>query len=133
MSTSPILSISVPTPNRAELLRETLEQIENFDLSWEITVSDTRSEYHISDKNDAPSKNWDRVESTGNKADDVSKKSTFSFTLSDDDAILIEGITQSLQSLKSNQSIMGVYGNCLEWVRESGAVHSVAVINENSK
>jgi glycosyltransferase involved in cell wall biosynthesis len=130
----PRLSICIPTYNRAAILRETLTHLEKVcGEDTEIVISDNCSPDEtpqvIEDfrlrfrhfravrqpENIGPSKNGTAVH--------MMATGRYSYALSDDDQIYPEGINAAVKVMEDDPSIVGVFGNYAEWIRNSNEVH----------
>jgi glycosyltransferase involved in cell wall biosynthesis len=128
----PLLSICIPTYNRAGLLAETLTHLRGVCTGddVEVVISDNcspdRTQEVIAEF--APRFRHFRAirqaENRGgmpNLAAAIALASgEFIYTLNDDDEIFIEGLGAAISIMKSDERIVAVYGGYEEWSRESG-------------
>ena len=129
----PLLSICIPTYNRAEILRETLAHlVEISDPSFEIVVSDNcSSDNTIKVLEDFRNK-WQRFRYiTQAKGIDVMEncvaaalmaQGKYLYSFCDDDRIIIEGINDAVRMLEDAEDLVGVFGGCQEVDPKKGIV-----------
>ncbi len=143
MVDEPLLTICIPAYNRADILHETLTTLESeIDPSWEIIISDDCSPDHSKDVIEAFCSRSERFhgiilkENIGGirNTDFVNRqaKSKYIYTLSDDDQMVSGGIKRALDLLEKNPSMMGVFGNYEEWLRESGGTAVISTFHEDA-
>ena len=117
----PLLSICIPTFNRAEILRETLAHLaETLDTSMEIVVSDNCSGDHTVDVLEGFKKKWERFRyirldkevpmlenlvAAGSMA-----TGKYMYLFCDDDRIVIEGLNKAVKMMEEREDIVGVFG-----------------------
>ncbi len=142
MSDQSLLSICIPTFERADVLRKTLSSLmETIDPSWEIIVSDDCSGDHTSEVLEEFRGRWKRFRTVildknigaVPNIELVNRLATskYIYTLSDDDQIVVRGINRALELLESNPSLTGVFGNYQEWIPADGSVAKINVIDED--
>ncbi|NQV80482.1 MAG: glycosyltransferase family 2 protein [Alphaproteobacteria bacterium] len=121
----PILSICIPTRNRAEYLRRHLAHLETFTLDCEIVVSDNCSDdntYEVVSEFRARMPNlfyvrqprplnfYETMIAACNLA-----AGTYAMYAADDDALVEEGIAHVLSIMERDAGISAVYGAWQEW------------------
>lgn len=133
----PRLSICIPTFNRAEILRKTLEHLHQVcDADVEIAVTDNASPDHTQQvieefrpkfrfyrtlrhgKNLGPAKNGASAMSLAT--------GKYVYMLSDDDAIYYDGLQTAIRLMEDEPAIVGVYGSYQEWDRNTDRVLNTA-------
>jgi len=128
----PLLSICIPTYNRAGLLAQTLTHVRSVCSGddVEVVISDNCSP----DETQAVIAEFAprfrhfgairQVENRGgmpNLAAAIALASgEFIYTLNDDDEIFIDGLAAAISIMKSDERIVAVYGGYEEWSREAG-------------
>ena len=129
----PRLSICIPTFNRAEILRKTLENLHQVcDDDVEIVVADNASPDHTQQvieefrpkfrfyrtlrhsTNLGPAKNGASVMSLAT--------GKYVYMLSDDDAINYDGLQTAIRLMEDDPAIAGVYGAYQEWDRSADKI-----------
>ena len=121
-----MLSICIPTLNRAELLRKNFEHLLTFkELDFEVNVSNNGSSDHTQDVIEEYRKKFPKFNSNTFKStigrvenwDTVIRMATqkYVFALADDDNSLEQGLLETLHLLESNDDIGAVYGGLKEF------------------
>ena len=121
-----MISICIPTLNRADLLRKNLERLLNFkDLNIEVNISDNGSADQTSRVIEEYRHKFPRFNSTFfNQTipavynwDSVIRMATqkYVFALADDDTSLEEGLLKAVALMESNNEIGAVYGGYKEF------------------
>lgn len=129
----PLLSICIPTFNRADILRKTLVHLlQVCDANVEIILADNASPDHTQDvinefrpkfrffkslrheKNLGATKNITSAVSIAN--------GKYVYTLSDDDEIAFAGVMEAIRLMEEAPAIVAVYGGYQEWDREQDLV-----------
>ena len=116
----PLLSICIPTFNRADILRETLDHLANtLDLSCEIVVSNNNSSDHTEDVLEEFKNRWSaflyatqttELTSTQNfGAALCMARGRYCYSFSDDDRLIIDGISKAISLMDERQDIVGVF------------------------
>lgn len=129
----PLLSICIPTYNRQEILRETLEFLaDTLQPSYEIVVSNNCSSDHTIDVLEDFKKRWKRfryitqpkqlVLMENLAASTLMAQGKYLYTLSDDDRLLIEGLHKAISMMEESPDIVGVFGGHQEWDQEEDRV-----------
>ena len=129
----PLLSICIPTFNRADILRKTLEHLYQVcDATVEIVVADNNSPDHTQEVIDDYKAKFRYFRSIRHERNLGASKNTSSvvsisrgkyvYTLCDDDEILYEGILRAIRLMEEEPTVVAVYGGYQEWNRESNAV-----------
>jgi glycosyltransferase involved in cell wall biosynthesis len=132
-SNTPLLSICIPTYNRASLLAKTLTHLRSaFGDEAEIVVSDNCSTDRTQDVIAAHAPHFRRfrtVRQTENRGSMPNFAAAISlatgeflYTLSDDDEIYIDGIMAAIHIMQGDPNIVAVYGAYQEWSRETGEI-----------
>ncbi len=122
----PILSICIPTLNRAEILRQTLTHLaDTLDPSFEIVVSDNCSSDHTIDVLDDFARKWKRFRYITQPKELFVIKSLaaamlmgrgrYLYCFSDDVRLFIEGISKAVRLMEERSDIAGVFGSYKEW------------------
>lgn len=125
----PILSIAIPTYNRAEILKETLDALETeIDPSWEIVISNNCSDDNTCQVIEDFSTRWKLLRGVTLKKNVPAMSNIdaalrlasgkYIYLLSDDDRLIPDGISRAVEMLEHNEQMVGVYGNHKEWIRE---------------
>ncbi len=118
----PLLSICIPTFNRAEILRETLAHLaETLDTSVDIVVSNNCSSDHTVDVLEDFKKKWERfryvrldkeVFMTENAIVAVSMATgKYMYMFCDDDRVVIEGLNKAVKMMEEREDIVAVFGH----------------------
>ncbi len=121
----PLLSICIPTFNRAEILRETLAHLaETLDTSIEIVVSDSRSGDHTVDVLEDFKKKWERFRYVRLDKEIPMMENLvvagsmamgkYMYLFCDDDRIVIEGLNKAVKMMEEREDIVGVFGSYME-------------------
>jgi glycosyltransferase involved in cell wall biosynthesis len=129
----PRLSICIPTFNRADILRETLEHLYWVcDADVEIVVADNASSDHSQQvieefrpkfrfyRTLRHSKNLGALKNVSSAMSLATGK--YVYTLSDDDAIYYDGLQTAIRLMEENPAIAGVYGSYQEWDRNTDKI-----------
>ena len=121
-----MISICIPTLNRADLLRKNLERLLNFkDLNIEVNISDNGSADQTSRVIEEYRHKFPRFNSTSFPKtvsaqynwDSVIRMATqkYVFALADDDICLEKGLLDAVALMESNSEIGAVYGGYKEF------------------
>ncbi len=130
----PLLSICIATYNRAPLLAETLQHVRNVFTGndVEVIVSDNCSADatpHVISQFAPQFQHFRAVRQSENRgmmpnvaAVIALASGEFTYTLNDDDEVCLEGIAAAVAVMKSDPTIVAVYGSSQECVRGKGAL-----------
>jgi glycosyltransferase involved in cell wall biosynthesis len=130
----PLLSICIPTYNRADLLAQTLTHLRS--VCWgddvEIAISDNCSPDHTQEviaRFASRFRHFRAIRQAENRggmpnlaAAIALASGEFIYTLNDDDEIFIDGLGAAISIMKGNEQIVAVYGGYQEWSRETGSL-----------
>ena len=117
----PLLSICIPTFNRAEILRETLAHLaETLDTSIEIVVSNNCSGDHTVDVLEDFKKKWEkfryvRLDKEVSMMENLAVAGSmamgkYMYLFCDDDRIIYEGLNNAVKMMEEREDILGVFG-----------------------
>ncbi len=117
----PLLSICIPTFNRAEILRETLAHLaEILDTSIEIVVSNNCSGDHTNDVLEDFKGKWERFRYIRLDKEIPSAENTvaagymatgkYMYIFCDDDRIVIEALNKAVKMMEEREDIVAVFG-----------------------
>jgi glycosyltransferase involved in cell wall biosynthesis len=128
----PLLSICIPTYNRAGLLAQTLRHLRSVCSGddVEVVISDNCSPDETQEviAEFAPRfRHFGAIRQAENRggmpnlaAAIALASGEFIYTLNDDDEIFIDGLGAAISIMKSDERIVAVYGGYEEWSRETG-------------
>ncbi len=122
----PDLSICIPTYNRADILRATLEHLASLEsLRLEVVVSDNASPDHTADVVTAFGDRFVRLRYLRHARNagaamncDVAQRlatSKYVYLLCDDDRVIPDGLAAAVRTLTLNPDVVAVYGGYEEW------------------
>ena len=122
----PLLSICIPTFNRAEILRQTLAHLaDTLDPSFEIVISNNCSGDHTVDVLKDFEKKWERfqyvtqtkeIDAIENAAVSLQMaKGKYCYVLHDDDRLIIDSLLKAAKIMEEREDIVGVYGGYFAW------------------
>lgn len=125
-SSQPLLSICMPTFDRAEILRQTLAHLaDTLDPSFEIVISNNCSGDHTVDVLKDFEKKWERLQYvTQTKEIDMIEnaavplqmaKGKYCYVLHDDDRLIIDSLLKATKIMEEREDIVGVYGGYFGW------------------
>jgi len=129
----PLLSICIPTFNRAEILRKTLEHLHQVcDADVEVVVTDNASPDHTQQviEEFRPKFRFYRtlrhsqnlgVAKNGSSALSLAT-GKYIYALSDDDAIYYDSLKSAIRLMEAEPEIVGVYGSYQEWDRNTDRI-----------
>lgn len=127
----PLLSICIPTYNRAAILQSTLEYLHSLlDERFEVVISDNASidetqsvikRFSVRFPHFRSLRQTETIPVGNNVLAAISSAtSQFCYILSDDDEIYLDGLMAALQEMVRDEKIVAVYGGYSEWIRETG-------------
>ena len=138
----PPLSVCIPTFNRAEILRETLDHLaDTLDPSCEIVVSNNNSSDHTEDVLEEFKNKWSafryatqttELTATQNSAAALCMaRGRYCYSFSDDDRLIIDGISKAISLMDERQDIVGVFGSYQEWLpKEDGLCSTIRFVDQ---
>jgi glycosyltransferase involved in cell wall biosynthesis len=129
----PLLSICIPTLNRAEILRETLNHLaEVLDPSFEIVVSNNCSCDHTVEVLEDFKKKWKTFQYITQSKEITAMENRVAATLmaqgkylynfSDDDRLYIESLSKAVRMMEEREDVVAVFGGHQEWDSEKNVI-----------
>ena len=132
-SNQPLLSICIPTLDRIDILRETLEHLAaTLDPSFEIVVSNNCPSDRMVDMLEDFKNGWSRFRYITNtrklhimenwKAAIRMARGQYLYGFCDDDRIIVESLNKAIDLMRKQPEIVGVFGGHHEWNPEKGKI-----------